>query len=84
MSPNKEDVMSKDVSSENTPPRGKRNKEHYQRIGSLGGNIIKERYGTAYFATIGRKGGTSTKALFGRAHYQQMGKRGGEARRRKD
>lgn len=76
--------MPEDFLSENTPQTGKRTREYYRRIGSTGGKVIKDRYGSAYFSTIGKKGGASTKALYGRAHYQQMGRRGGGARSRTD
>jgi len=75
--------MSETLANEQSSHPGKRTKEFYRHIGAMGGNVIKERYGSAYYATIGKKGGTSTNALYGRAHYQQMGRRGG-ARGRKD
>jgi general stress protein YciG len=46
--------------------------------GRKGGQVVKERYGTEFYAEIGRKGGEVTKRKYGPEHYAEIGKRGGQ------
>jgi uncharacterized protein len=48
--------------------------------GKIGGEKIREKYGTAHFRAIGKKGGEATKAAhaIGNDYYERIGKLGGQ------
>jgi len=41
------------------------------------GEVVKAKYGSAYFAKIGKKGGEAVKATQRLEYYAQIGKKGG-------
>lgn len=45
--------------------------------GRKGGEAVRARYGSEFFAAIGRKGGLSTKERHGEDFFSAVGKRGG-------
>lgn len=49
-----------------------------REAGKKGGDIVKSRYGPAFYAEIGRKGGESTKRRHGSAFYEAIGHKGGQ------
>jgi len=42
-----------------------------------GGEVVKAKYGTEFYAAIGKKGGTANKETHGSEHYSELGKKGG-------
>jgi len=42
-----------------------------------GGEAVKAKYGSAYYAEIGKKGGAAVKEAHGFEHYSEIGKKGG-------
>ncbi len=42
-----------------------------------GGEAVKAKYGSAYYAEIGKKGGAATHETYGPEHYSEIGKKGG-------
>jgi len=42
-----------------------------------GGEAVKAKYGTEFYAEIGKKGGTAAKEAHGPEHYSELGKKGG-------
>lgn len=48
-----------------------------------GGEAVREKYGSAFYAEIGKKGGNMVKADLGMEHYARIGEKGGKATRDK-
>jgi len=42
-----------------------------------GGEAVKAKYGTEFYAAIGKKGGAALKETHGSEHYAEIGKKGG-------
>lgn len=51
-----------------------------REAGKKGGEIVKERYGAAFYQEIGRKGGETVKKSRGTEFYAEIGRKGGEMR----
>ncbi len=51
--------------------------DYYRKMGSKGGNRVKELLGRAYYEEIGRKGGTAVKKKHGAEFYERIGRKGG-------
>ena len=51
--------------------------------GRRGGQAVREKYGSDYYARIGKKGGNATKEQRGSAYYTEIGKKGGEVMKRR-
>lgn len=49
-----------------------------REAGRKGGQTVREKYGSGYFAAIGKKGGTALKARAAPDHFSQLGKQGGQ------
>ena len=56
------------------------NPELAREAGRKGGEIVKQRYGAAFYQEIGRKGGETVKESRGREFYAAIGKKGGTMR----
>ena len=56
------------------------NPELAREAGRKGGEIVKERYGVAFYQEIGRKGGEMVKKSRGIGFYAEIGRKGGEMR----
>ena len=56
------------------------NPELARQAGRKGGEIVKERYGPAFYQAIGRKGGEVVKRSRGAEFYAEIGRKGGERR----
>ena len=56
------------------------NPELAREAGRKGGEIVKERYGPAFYQEIGRKGGEVVKRSRGAEFYAEIGRKGGERR----
>lgn len=48
--------------------------------GRLGGERVKEKYGSNFYTEIGRKGGEAVRDAHGTEFYSMIGKKGREAR----
>lgn len=51
--------------------------------GRLGGERVKEKYGSVFYTEIGRKGGEAVREAHGREFYSRIGRKGREARARR-
>jgi len=51
--------------------------------GRLGGERVKEKYGSTFYTEIGRKGGEAVRDAHGTDFYSRIGKKGREARARR-
>ena len=51
-----------------------------REAGRKGGEIVKQRYGQAFYQEIGRKGGETVKKSRGAEFYAMIGRKGGEMR----
>jgi len=51
--------------------------------GRLGGERVKEKYGSSFYTEIGRKGGEAVRDTHGTEFYSRIGKLGREARSRR-
>src|SRR5580698_8502047 len=49
-----------------------------REAGQKGGEIVKKKYGPAFYEAIGRKGGLATKQAHGHSFYEAIGKKGGK------
>ncbi len=56
------------------------NPELAREAGRKGGEIVKQRYGPAFYQEIGRKGGETVKQSRGKNFYAEIGRKGGEMR----
>lgn len=56
-------------------------REAYQKLGHLGGQAVKKKYGPEFYSQIGKKGGDTVKAKYGKGFYHNIGEKGGEARK---
>ena len=56
------------------------NPELAREAGRKGGEIVKQRYGQAFYQEIGRKGGETVKRSRGPEFYAEIGRKGGEMR----
>lgn len=54
-----------------------------REAGRLGGEAVRDKYGSAFYAQIGEKGGEARKEDLGEGGYQELGRRGGVAVREK-
>ena len=61
--------------------RGKKSKRPMtpREAGHLGGEAVRDRYGTQHLAEIGHKGGESRARELGHEGYVELGRLGGEA-----
>lgn len=53
-----------------------------REAGRKGGEIVKSKYGPAFYAEIGRRGGESTKRRYGSRFYEAIGHKGGQRGKR--
>jgi hypothetical protein len=51
--------------------------------GAAGGQALKRRKGSDYFAQLGARGGTMTRNRYGAGYLKEIGQRGGEANRKR-
>jgi general stress protein YciG len=56
------------------------NPELAREAGRKGGEIVKSKYGAAFYQEIGRKGGETVKRSRGPEFYAEIGRKGGEMR----
>lgn len=56
------------------------NPELAREAGRKGGEIVKQKYGQAFYQEIGRKGGETVKRSRGPEFYAEIGRKGGEMR----
>jgi hypothetical protein len=51
--------------------------------GAAGGQALKQRKGSEYFAQLGARGGAATRDRYGVGHLKELAQRGGEATRKR-
>jgi hypothetical protein len=51
-----------------------------KRIASIGGNSVKQKYGTDYYSQNGRKGASAVHSKYGKKFYGENGKKGAAVR----
>jgi general stress protein YciG len=71
----------KSKDSKETSADGQRVREAYQKLGHMGGEAVKEKYGPEFYSQIGKKGGDTVKGKYGPEFYHTIGEKGGEARK---
>jgi hypothetical protein len=64
-----------------TPQAKKRGPKPGTANAKHGGEAVRQKYGSAFYAEIGKKGGNSVKSGLGREHYARIGSKGGQATR---
>jgi general stress protein YciG len=47
--------------------------------GRMGGKLVSEKYGAAFYERIGKKGGSSTAERYGPEFFGKIGRKGGQA-----
>jgi general stress protein YciG len=57
-------------------------RERARRAGLVGGETVKERYGSAYYQRVGAEGGKKVAAERGRDYFAAIGKIGGSRSKR--
>lgn len=62
-------------------PEASRVREAYQKLGKLGGQVVKAKYGPEFYSQIGKKGGETVKNKYGPKFFHNIGEKGGEARK---